>query len=179
MLRDTTSRAASGISGVLHSISTGREDSAPRARAAGVLLALALAIPAVGCDSLLDVDPSPDTVPEEDLRDPTALQARMIGAEANFFLAYDMAIVFGGLYTDELADPNSAIDERRVTEDNGQIGATDEAPEGIDGLWTPMQRAAFTSNQMQDDILEGSFEDLIPSPPSSPELARIDRKSVV
>ena len=72
-------------------------------------LALVLAA-ATGCDSLLDVDPSPDTVPEEELRRPTALQSRMIGAEENFFLAYDMAIVFGGLYTDELADPNNAID---------------------------------------------------------------------
>lgn len=173
MFRYTTSRAASGISGVLHSTRTDREDSAPRARAAGVLWALALVIAAAGCDSLLDVDPSPLTVPEEELRDPTALQSRMIGAEANFFLAYDMAIVFGGLYTDELADPNNAIDERRVTNDNGLIGATDEAPEGVDGLWTPMQRAAFTSNQMQRDIEDGAFEDLIPDPENSPELARM------
>lgn len=144
-----------------------------RVHAATGLLPLALLVSVAGCDSLLEVDPSPHTVPDEELNKPTALQARMIGAEANFFLAYDMAIVFGGLYTDEIADPNNAIDERRVTEDNGLIGSSDESPEGIDGLWTPMQRAAFTSNKMQDDILAGSFEDLIPDPQSSSELARM------
>lgn len=171
MLRDTTSPSATG--GVAQRIGAHIDRSAARARFAGVLPVLALVGAIAGCDSLLDVDPSPDTVPEEELRDPTALESRLIGAEANFFLAYDMAIVFGGLYTDELADPNNAIDERRVTEENGLIGATDEAPEGIDGLWTPMQRAAFTSNQMQDDIQGGFFEDLIPDPLTSSELARM------
>lgn len=137
------------------------------------LLPVALLLSAAGCDSLLDVDPSPHTVPDDELNKPTALQARLVGAEANFFLAYDMAIVFGGLYTDEIADPNNAIDERRVTEDNDLIGEDDENPEGVDGLWTPMQRAAFTSNKMQDDILAESFEDLIPDPQNSSELARM------
>ncbi|HEX7051051.1 MAG TPA: RagB/SusD family nutrient uptake outer membrane protein [Longimicrobiales bacterium] len=143
------------------------------ARILPAVLLLGLAAATSACDSLLDVDPSPHTVPADELNKPTSLEARLVGAEANFFLAYDMAIVFGGLFTDELADPGNAIDERRVTADNGLIGATDEAPEGIDGLWTPMQRAAFTSNQMQDDILAGSFGDLIPDPPNSSELARM------
>lgn len=173
MLRIRTRHATSDVGAVPRRGRTRRDRRDRCARAIGALSALALVLASTGCDSLLDVDPSPDTVPEEELRRPTALQSRMIGAEANFFLAYDMAIVFGGLYTDELADPNNAIDERRVTEDNGLIGATDEAPEGIDGLWTPMQRAAFTSNQMQDDILAGSFGDLIPEPEGSPELARM------
>lgn len=147
----------------------------PGALAARALLLLGLAVPTAGCDSLLEVQPDPHTVPAEELDDPTALQARLIGAEANFFLAYDMAIVYGGLFTDELVDATGldAIDERRVTADNGLIGAADENPEGIDGLWTPMQRAAFTSNALQETILSGSFEDQVPDPENSPELARM------
>lgn len=145
----------------------------PGGRAAPALLLLGLIVPVVGCESLLDVDPSPHTVPAEDLNRPSSLPARLVGAEANFFLAYDMAIVFGGLYTDEIADPNNGIDERTVTENDGTIGNADENEEGIDGLWVPMQRAAFTSNKMQEDILAGSFEHLIPDPPRSPEIARM------
>lgn len=143
------------------------------ARLIRALLCVGLAMPYAACDSLLDVDPEPHTVPGDELGKPTSLQGRLIGAEANFFLAYDMAIVFGGLYTDELADPGNAIDERRVTEDNGLIGSADENPEGIDGLWTPMQRAAFTSNAAQEAILSGTYEDLIPNPPESEEFARM------
>ncbi|MGH7504362.1 MAG: hypothetical protein ACRELX_01870, partial [Longimicrobiales bacterium] len=98
-----------------------RRAHAPTATLLRGLLALGLVLPATACDSLLDVEPEPHTVPAEELDNPTSLTARLIGAEANFFLAYDMAIVFSGLYTDEVADPGNAIDERRVTEDNGLI----------------------------------------------------------
>ncbi|HET7273553.1 MAG TPA: hypothetical protein VFI91_00115, partial [Longimicrobiaceae bacterium] len=133
------------------------------------IAASTLTIALIGCDSLLDVEPQPHTVPAEELEKPTSLQARMIGAEANFFLAYDMAIVFGGLFADELADPGNSIDQRRVTPDNGLIGSADENPEGIDGLWTPMQRAAFTSNATQEALLDG----LVPDAAESAELARM------
>ncbi|MGH7481081.1 MAG: RagB/SusD family nutrient uptake outer membrane protein [Longimicrobiales bacterium] len=143
------------------------------ARPVRALLFMGLAAFVTGCESLLEVEPEPHTVPGDELDKPTSLQGRMIGAEANFFLAYDMAIVFGGLYTDEVADPGNAIDERRVTEDNGLIGSADENEEGIDGLWTPMQRAAFTSNAAQAAILSGTYGDQIPDPAESPEYARM------
>ena len=139
------------------------------------LLVLALALTTQGCDGLLDVEPEPHSVPADELDKPSALQARMIGAEANFFMAYDMAIVYGGLFADELfSGGNSlAVEERRVTPNDGTIGAADENEEGIDGLWTPMQRAAFTSNDLQEDILSGSFEDQTPDPSNSPQVARM------
>lgn len=137
--------------------------------------ALALMLATTACDALLDVDPNPKTVPGDELNNPTSLQARVIGAEADFFFAYDMATAWGGLFTDELIDGTGfdEVDERRVTPDNGTIGAVDEAPEGLDGLWTPMQKAAFTSNLLQEDILADNFPDQIPDPGNSPELARV------
>lgn len=127
-----------------------------------------------GCDSLLDVKPNTDTVPAEEINNPTSLDARITGTVANFWFAYDMAAVYGGLFTDELIDATGfdEIDERRVQPSNGSVGAADENPEGLDGLWTPMQRSAFTSNQLQQAILEGNFPDQIPEPQSSVQLAR-------
>lgn len=134
-----------------------------------------LVVLAAGCDSLLDVEPDTGTVPGEQINNPTSLQARLVGAEADFFFAYDMASAWGGLFTDELIDGTgfTSVDERRVTPDNGTIGAVDEAPEGLDGLWTPMQKAAFTSNLVQEDMLDGNFPDQVPNPENSPEVARM------
>ena len=139
------------------------------------LVPLCFALLLGGCDDLLSVDPNTKTVPAEQLNNPTSLPARLIGAEADFFFAYDMAIVYGGLFTDELIDATgfTAVDERRVTPDNGAVGAADENEEGIDGLWTPMQRAVAVADQLQEDILAGNFPQQIPAPENSPELARI------
>lgn len=128
-----------------------------------------------GCDNLLDVESNPDTVPADEINNPTSLDARIVGVVANFFFAYDMAAVYGGLFTDELIDATGfeEIDERRVQPSNGAVGAADENPEGIDGLWTPLQRAAATSEQLQQDILEGNFPEQIPSPETSEQLARV------
>jgi hypothetical protein len=147
---------------------------APKIRLLAPLLVLALAVGAAGCDSLLDVDKNPQAVPGDEIDRPTSLDARLIGAEADFFLALDMAIVYGGLFTDELLTAGNLqdVDERRVTPDNDLVGAADEQEEFIDGLWAPMQRAAFTSNLLQEDILAGKFP-RIPQPAGSPELARM------
>lgn len=140
-----------------------------------LLLLLSLTLVLAGCDQLLEVEPDTDTVPGDQINNPTSLDARLVGAEADFFFAYDMAIVWGGLYTDELIDATGfdEVDERRVQPDQGTIGAVDEAPEGIDGLWTPMQRAVAMADLMQDDILADNFPEQIPSPDDSPELARM------
>lgn len=127
-----------------------------------------------GCDALLDVDENPNTVPGEELNNPTSLEARLVGAEADFFFSYDMASVWSGLFADELAaGAFESVDERRVTTDDGTIGAADEVEEGFDGLWTPLQKAAFTSNLLQEDILADNFPERIPDPENSPELARV------
>lgn len=137
-------------------------------------LLMAVVLASSGCDSLLDVAPNPDTVGGEQINNPTSLPARLIGVEADFFFSFDQAIALAGLFGDELIDGTGLdeIDERRVTADHGLIGSADEAPEGIDGLWTPLQRAAFVSNQLQEDLLAGRFSERISDPANSPELAR-------
>ncbi len=143
----------------------------PLAVAVGLTTLLALT---TGCDALLDVDENPNTVPGEELNNPTSLEARLVGAEADFFFSYDMASVWSGLFADELAaGAFEEVDERRVTTDNGTIGAADEVEEGFDGLWTPLQKAAFTTNLLQEDILADNFPDRIPDPENSAELARV------
>ncbi len=126
-----------------------------------------------GCDALTDVAPNDKTVPAEELENPNSFQARLTGAQADFFFAYDMAIAWQGLFADELYDPGNAVEQRRVLPSNGTIGAVDEAPEGIDGLWTPMQRAAFVTNDLQADIKDGNFPDQVPDPENAPEVARV------
>lgn len=138
-----------------------------------VLLTSLFILAGAGCDTLTDVDPNDDTVPADQIDNPTSFQARLIGAQADFFFAYDMAVAWQGLYADELYDPGSAVEQRRVQPNNGQIGATDEAPEGLDGLWTPMQRATFVNSDLQQDIKAGNFPDQVPDPENSAQLAQV------
>jgi len=137
------------------------------------LLTTLLVLAGTGCDTLTDVEPNDDTVPAEQIDNPNSFQARLIGAQADFFFAYDMAVAWQGLYADELYDPGSAVEQRRVRPNNAQIGAVDEAPEGLDGLWTPMQRATFVTSDLQQDIKAGTFPSQVPDPENSPELARV------
>ena len=133
-------------------------------------IAACVALLVSGCDALTDVAPNDKTVPAEELENPNSFQARLTGAQADFFFAYDMAIAWQGLFADELYDPGNAVEQRRVLPSNGTIGAVDEAPEGIDGLWTPMQRAAFVTNDLQADIKDGNFPDQVPDPENAPEV---------
>lgn len=143
----------------------------------GVLISAFLLSAAVlfagGCDALTDVQPNDRTVPADELENPSSFQARLVGAQADFFFAYDMAVAWQGLYTDELYDPGSEVEQRRVQPSNATIGSVDEAPEGIDGLWTPMQRAAFVTNDLQGDIKDGNFPEQVPDPENSAQLARV------
>jgi len=149
--------------------------STPSGRRAGPvgILAAALLLLLGGCDTLTDVQPNDQTVPAEQLENPSSFEARIVGAQADFFFAYDMAVAWQGLYTDELYDPGNEVEQRRVQPSNGTIGAVDEAPEGIDGLWTPMQRAAFVTSDLQGDIKDGNFPEQVPDAENSPQLARV------
>jgi len=146
--------------------------SGPRAGLVGVL-ATALLLFVGGCDTLTDVQPNDQTVPAEQLENPSSFEARLVGAQADFFFAYDMAVAWQGLYTDELYDPGNEVEQRRVQPSNATIGAVDEAPEGIDGLWTPMQRAAFVTSDLQGDIKDGNFPEQVPDAENSSQLARV------
>ena len=137
------------------------------------VLAAALLFFVGGCDTLTDVQPNDQTVPAAQLENPSSFEARLVGAQADFFFAYDMAVAWQGLYTDELYDPGNEVEQRRVQPSNATIGAVDEAPEGIDGLWTPMQRAAFVTNDLQGDIKDGNFPEQVPDAENSPQLARV------
>lgn len=136
---------------------------------------LVLVVAATGCEQLLDVQPNPQEVPAEQLDDPNALESRLVGAEADFWFSYDMAVVYQGLFTDELLDATGVdeVEERRVQASNGLIGAADENPEGIDGLWTPVQTGIYTTDLLQEDIEAESFSEQLPSGTNSPEYARI------
>lgn len=137
--------------------------------------ALTLVAGVTGCDSLLDVEPNPEEVPAEALDDPTALQSRLAGTEAEFWFSHSHAIWYGGLFTDELIDATGfeEVDERRVQPSNGTIGSATYNQDGIDGLWTPVQTAIATADGLQGDIADNSFPDQLPSGANSAEYARI------
>lgn len=137
--------------------------------------ALALIVAVSGCDSLLEVEPNPEEVPADALDDPTALQSRLVGTEAEFWFSHSHAIWYAGLFTDELIDATGfeEVDERRVQPSNGTIGSAGYNQDGIDGLWTPVQTAVATADGLQQDIADGSFPDQLPSAENSDEYARM------
>lgn len=159
----------------MDSFDTRCSSSAPSGRLVGPvgILATALLLVVGGCDTLTDVQPNDQTVPAEQLENPSSFEARLVGAQADFFFAYDMAVAWQGLYADELYDPGNEVEQRRVQPSNATIGAVDEAPEGIDGLWTPMQRAAFVTDDLQGDIKDGNFPEQVPDAENSPQLALV------
>lgn len=148
----------------------------PAARLAARVAGLFLLLLAAGaCDELLEVEENPNTVPGDEVDRESSFDARFVGAEADFWFSYDMSVVWGGLFADELVDGTGfdEVDQRRVTADNGTIGAVDEAPEGLDGLWTPMQKAFFSANLLAEDIAAGTFPDQVPDGTESAEFARM------
>lgn len=154
------------------------DTSSPRklSKLAAPLLAVCTLMVAVsGCEELLDVQPNPQEVPAKRLDDPSALDSRLVGAEADYWFSYDMFVVFQGLFADELLDATGVeqVEQRRVQASNGLIGSTDEAPEGIDGLWTPVQTGIATTDLLQADIEEGDYPEQLPSGTNSAEYARM------
>lgn len=86
-------------------------------------LAAAVLIIAMGCDSLLDVEP-PDRVPAEQLDDPATASLQVESVIASFDCAFAQYVVTTGEVSDELVNSNLAssqafqFDARSVTPDN-------------------------------------------------------------
>ncbi|MFW6078005.1 MAG: RagB/SusD family nutrient uptake outer membrane protein [Gemmatimonadota bacterium] len=140
------------------------------ARRGALILACAIAAGAVaGCDGVLDVEDNPGTIGAESLKGAGAFDARYYGAQGDFVAAYDLAVLLGGLFADELQWGGSfiaraEIDRRDVRTSNDVVGTE---------LYAGLQTAAKTSKDMQRDILDGVFESEIDDPANSAELARM------
>lgn len=133
---------------------------------------LALCAMAMGCDTLLDVDPNPQTV---DAGTRFGLQEALIGATADLFYSYDSAIVWGGLFGDEFVSSGTApgiqaYDRRDVPEDHGGGDGRTNSIGG--GFYVPLQRAVSTSDQIQERILAGDFDEIPTGFQDAPQFAR-------
>lgn len=121
-----------------------------------------------GCD-LLEVADDPATIDAEDIGGPSAFQARFVGATSDFAAALDDAVTYGGLFADELTWGGSfvarqEIDLRDVPSSN-DIAASEP--------YTTLQTAAGTSKNLKEEIAAGNFDDQVPNPSESAELARM------
>lgn len=133
-------------------------------------LCLLLAALASGCNlELLGTEDNPQTIDAEDVGGPSAFNARFIGARSDFSAGFDDAVVYGGLFTDELTWGGSfvarqEIDLRNVPSSN-DIMASEP--------YTSLQTAAKTSGELVEEIAAGNFESQVPNPSESDELAQM------
>lgn len=137
-----------------------------RARPLVALIVLGIA---TGCEGLLEVADNPDTASGDAAEGPGAYNARLIGSQSDFAVAFGDAVDWGGLFTDELIwggptqDRNDA-DRRDVPSDNIFVG---------NELWTPLQIAAKSAKDLAEDIAAGNFPDQVPEASESEPFARI------
>jgi hypothetical protein len=98
-------------------------------------IALAASGTAGGCDALLEVE-NPQAIAPEQLTDPFYLTLLTNGVVNDFQRAFDDAVLFGGVFTDELRNhavfgEESLIDQRAVESSNGTAAL----------VYTQLQRA--------------------------------------
>lgn len=102
---------------------TNRFFSARRRRAASLAAVLAVAGGLAGCEGLLDVE-DPQSIQPQQLNDPFYLNLLTNGVVSDFQRAFDDVAFFGGVFTDELRNhatfvEEPLIDQRDVTPNNG------------------------------------------------------------
>jgi hypothetical protein len=106
-----------------------------------------------GCESLLEVERSPNAIPADAIDSETAFQSRLIGSASDFRAGAGAGVVYGGLFTDELmwseSFPRREEIERRAIDPANDILADDP--------YTNLQVGAKTSKDLQRDILAGKF----------------------
>lgn len=139
-----------------------------RAGRASSAMIVALLSFTAGCD-ILDVTGNPDVAIGDAVAGPGAFQARLIGSQSDFAVALGEAAAWGGLFTDELVWGGSTQERnhanlRVVTSDNIFIG---------NGLWTPLQIAAKSSNDLMSDIAAGNFPNQVPDGTESETFAHV------
>ncbi|HEX8693435.1 MAG TPA: hypothetical protein VF746_13520 [Longimicrobium sp.] len=108
---------------MLMRFNTKRGGFAPPLRAA--LLAAALALPVVGCDSLLEVDDE-DVTRDENFADLTSLTSLRAAAIGDFFVGYENMIFYGGMLGDEWIFSETfptrlEVDKRAIDTNNGTL----------------------------------------------------------
>jgi len=115
--------------------------STARRRRAAVLGVAIVALGVLpGCDSLLDVE-NPQAIDVENLNDPFYLGLLANGAVGDFQRAYDDLIYYSAVFTDELRNHTTIveeqlIDQRQVDPDNGTAAIA----------YTQLQRARFLAD---------------------------------
>ena len=133
-----------------------------RTPGAALAAALALALAAGACDSLLDVD-QPGLIPADELDDPSRAVLLVNGAIADFDCALGAYVVMGGLIGEEFVDATQTAD--RWPYDRREVLPSDRrystfGCEAI-GVYAPLSTARFTA----DDVLarlEGWRDDQMP-----------------
>ena len=173
MKRDETNAPGSGATRV-HADTRGRTGmyrspkglSETRPRLMSILVLLLL-LPA--CDEVLEVERSPSQIPGDQIVGESSFRARYIGAAALFADAVGVNTVYGGLFTDELlwsgSFPNRDEIDRRSIDPANDIVA--------DEPYTALQRAAKVAKDLQREMLEGLYPNIVPNPEPSAELAQV------
>lgn len=92
------------------------------------LVALALALPVQGCDSILDTDLS-DITTENSFSDLTAVSSIRASVAGQFASGYEDLVLYGGLLGDEWAHSGTfptrrEVDQRSITTENATLQAT-------------------------------------------------------
>lgn len=130
-----------------------------------VLMALGM----TGCDTLLGIEDDPNTIGAEGVEGEGAFRSRTIGAASDFAVAVGDAVVYGGLFTDELIWGGSFV--RRDEIDRRSIDPTNDIV--ADEPYTTLQISAKASKDLQTAILDGNFSSLVQDPANSAELAQV------
>lgn len=136
------------------------------------LAILALGVLVMGCDSLLEVDPDPQTV---DASSPIGLTAALVGANADFTQSFDSYVAWSGIFNDEIVSSGTAPgihawDRRDVPADHG--GGTGRTNSIGGGNYSLIQRSVAVSDIGQDRIQNGEFTEIQAPGTNAAEYAR-------
>lgn len=121
------------------------------------------------CEDILEVADNPDTISGEDVAGEGSFPARFVGTQSDFANGVDNGILYGALFTDELTWGGSFVARQEVDLRNVPTSNDIVATE----IWTVLQTAAKTAKDLQRDIEEGFFPNLVPQGVDSPEFARV------
>lgn len=149
------------------------------ARPAGrvfVLLAVAVGLLAAGgCDNPLAVVSDPDEV---DGDQPVPLPQVMTGATFDLFKAYDVKVLFSGLFGAEFVNSGTALqDWDRRDVDPDCCGGNERGQSLGSPNYVSMQRAVRVAEIAQQRIRDGEFEAIDEPHEDSPEFARVSMYS--
>ncbi|HET9986151.1 MAG TPA: RagB/SusD family nutrient uptake outer membrane protein [Longimicrobiales bacterium] len=139
-------------------------------RAGTALTGILVVLPFLtACEKLLEVDANPETISAGSIGGSASFKPRYVGAQSDFIAAFDEAVLYGALFTDELEWGESFLSrdevDRRIVRTSNDAVATD--------LYTPLQVAAVSTRSVQKDLLENKFPDVVADGPGSKELARV------